>query len=361
MNTRESKKGGKGIKVFLIILVIFMLILSDRDIQKKIVDLIKNANINIREISFEISKSIPIQEGVLDIKNYKGIVLWNGKKLIKINNDGDIIKEKEFDFDDIGIYMGQEKIYVYDKSLGDIYILNGEIENIDKIELEGKVQNVMESFNNTLIHTKEDYRESLKILNKAGKMVENVITENRNILTYSTNKEGDKYIISTISLENAGIKSQVQAFKMGGESLFDHSFKDEIVLYVKSILDDKLIIMTDKNLYCILDDEILWNKSYTSLKDIYVDDEDIYILYSNSLDIISKNGDIKYKHSFSEEYKKMLIYDEYLVVYGDEYIIGLKEQEEVFKYNAEDIILKVVKDGKKFMVLYKDRIDLVDF
>ncbi len=361
LKTKEKKKGRKGFKIFLIILVVLMLILSDKDIQKKITDLIKNVNTSIKDISFEISKSIPIGEEVLDIRNYRGIVLWNGGKLTKINNDGDIIKEKEFKFDDIGIYMGEKKIYVYDKSSGDIYILNEEIDTIDKIKVEGKIENIIESFDNTLIHTKEEYRESLKILNKDGKIVENIITENRNILTYSTNKESNKYIISTISLEGTGLKSQVQAFEIGGESLFDHGFKDEIVLYTKYITEDKLIIMTDKNLYCVLEDEILWDKPYESLKDIYVDDEYIYILYSNSLDILSENGDVKYNYSFSEEYKKMLVYDKHLVVYGNEYIIGLKEQEEVFKYKTEDIIIKAVKDGKKLMILYKDRIDLVVF
>lgn len=361
MESKEKKKGGKGLKIFLIVLVVFMLILSDRDIQQKISNLIKKTNINIREVSFEISKSIPIEEEILDIKNYRGIVLWNGEKLTKINNNGDIIKEKEFNFDDIGIYLGEGKIYIYEKTSGDIYILNEEIETVDKIKLEGKIENIIESFDNTLIHTKEEYGESLKILNKDGKIIENVVTENRNILTYSTNKEGNKYIISTMSLDGTKIKSQVQAFEIGGESLFDHGFKDEIVLYTKYITEDKLIIMTDKNLYCTLGDEILWDKPYEYLKDIYVDDENIYILYSNSLDILSQNGDVKYNYSFSEEYKKMIVYDKYLVVYGNEYIIGLKEQEEVFKYKAEDIILKAVKDGKKLMVLYKDRIDLVNF
>ena len=361
LKAKEKNKNNRGFKIFLVFLVLSILILADENIQKAIINRIKKVNIGIKSIDFKVSESIPISGEILDIGNYKGIVLWDGKKLIKIDNNGDIIKEKEFNLEDTHLHMGQDRIYVYEKPSGDIYILNEEMETIDKIKLEGRIENIVESFDYILVHTKEDYGESLKILNKTGQIIENIITENRNILTYSTNKEGNKYTISTLSFEDTTIRSQIQTFEIGGQSIFDHSFKDEIILYTKYISQDKLIIMTDKNIYCISGDEVIWNKSYESLKDIYVDNEDIYLLYSNSLDVITENGDIKYNYSFSEEYRKILVYDKFLIAYGEEYIIGIMEQEEVFKYNAESTILKAIKDGKKLMILYSDKIDLATF
>ncbi len=38
-------------------------------------------------------------------------------------------------------------------------------------------------------------------------------------------------MVSTLSLESVGIKSEIQGFKMGGEELFHYEFKDEIILY----------------------------------------------------------------------------------------------------------------------------------
>lgn len=357
-----KKKTGKGIKIFLIIIVVSLLFLSDKGIQRKVINLVKNINTNIREISLEISQSIPLEGAVEEVFSCnRGIVLWDGHKLIKMNNDGLVEKQKEFNFDEPGIYVGDNKIYVYEKPMGVIYILNGEIDTIDKVEVEGKIESLVESNEKLLVHTKEENRESLKIFNKQGKIIENVITENRNILTYSTNKENTKYIISTLNLEGTGITSGIQAFEIGGESLLEYELNEEIILYTSYLAEDKLIVMTDRNLYCIVKDEILWERPYESLKDIYVHRGKIYILYSNSLEVLTVDGDVEYNHSFSEEYKKMIIYDKHLVLYGDEYIIGLKDQEEIFKYKPDDTILKAIKDGKKLVVLYKDKIDLMVF
>lgn len=119
--------------------------------------------------------------------------------------------------------------------------------------------------------------------------------------------------------------------------------------------------MTNSNLYCIGKKEILWHRPYESLKDIHFSNGNIYILYSNTMEIISIDGDIKFKISFSEEYKKILVYDNYLVLYGSEYIIGLDDEGEIFKYNSEDNIVKAVKDNRKIMILYNDKIDLGNF
>jgi len=365
----KTKKRGIKFIIFLILVFIFIWFLSNGENQEKIISAIKNIkikdikikDIKIKDISFNISKSIPIEEGTIDIGNYKGIVLWNGEKLTKINNDGEIIKEKAFNFDEIGIYMGEKSIYIFEKPTGEIYILDDNLDTIDKIQMENRVENIVESFHNIIIHTKEELGESIKILNKDRKIIEKIITENRNILNYATNPPGNQYIVSTISLESSGIKSEVQGFKIGGDELFYHEFKDEIILYTKYIDENKFVLMTDSNLYCISQDEILWNRPYESLKDIYLYKDNIYILYSNSLEIVSINGDVKYTFSFSEEYKKMLIYDGHLVLYGDEYIIGIEEQDEIFKYRSEDNIIKAIKDNKKILILYEDKIELGTF
>ena len=365
-NIKEIKRGGiletkKKSKKFIIIILILLSLwfLSNEKNQEKLVGFFKKSN--IKDISLDISKSIPIKEGTIDLGNYKGIVLWNGEKLSKIKDDGEITKEREFNFDEIGIYMGDKNIYIYEKTLGEIYILDEDLETIDKIQMETRVENIVESFDYILIHTKEGFRESIKILNKDWKIIESVITENRNILNYTTNSSGNQYMISTLSLESTGIKSEIQGFKMGGEELFHHEFKDEIILYTKYINGGKIILMTDSNLYCISPDKILWTRPYDSLKDIQYFSGKIYILYSNTLEVVSSDGDIIFNYSFSEEYKKMLIYDNYSILYGGEYIIGLNDKGEIFKYNAEDDIIKAIKDNKKIIVLYGDKIELGNF
>lgn len=224
---KTEKKGGKFI-IITVLIFVSIWFLSDEKNQEKFVSLFKDTSIKdikIKDISLDISKSIPIEEGIIDIGNYRGIILWNGEKLSKINNDGEIVKEKEFNFDEIGIYMGDRNIYIYEKSTGEIYILNDNLETIDKIQMETRVENIVENFDYVLIHTKEGFRESVKILNKDKKIIESIITENRSILNYSINSPGNQYMVSTMSLESSGIKSEVQGFKMGEMSYFTMNLK----------------------------------------------------------------------------------------------------------------------------------------
>ena len=79
------------------------------------------------------------------------------------------------------------------------------------------------------------------------------------------------------------------------------------------------------------------------------------------MEILSTDGDIKFNFSFSEEYRKILAYDNYIVLYGNGYIIGLDNEGEIFKYKSEDNIIKAVKDNRKIMILYNDKIDLGNF
>ena len=375
-NIREIKRGGtlktkkKGKKfIFIILILLSLWFLFNEKNQEKVVAFFRDTNIKdinikdikIKDISFNISKSISIEEGIIDMGNYKGVVLWNGHRLIKIDNNGEIIKEREFNFHEIGIYMGDKNIYIYEKPLGEIHILNENLETIDKIQMETRVENIVESFDYILIHTKEGFSESIKILNKDKKIIESIITENRSILNYNINSSGNQYMVSTLSLESVGIKSEIQGFKMGGEELFHYEFKDEIILYTKYANGNKIILMTDSNLYFISQDEIIWQRPYESLKDIQYSNGKIYILYSNTLEIVSNDGDIILNYSFSEEYKKILIYDNCLVLYGGEYIIGLNDQGEIFKYNSEDDIIKAIRDNKKIIILYEDKIDLGNF
>ena len=124
----KTKKRGIKFIIFLILVFIFIWFLSNGENQEKIISAIKNIkikdikikDIKIKDISFNISKSIPIEEGTIDIGNYKGIVLWNGEKLTKINNDGEIIKEKAFNFDEIVICMGEKSIYIFEKPTAEL-------------------------------------------------------------------------------------------------------------------------------------------------------------------------------------------------------------------------------------------------
>lgn len=357
----------KVFKFFILINLVFLSIwiFSNKENQEKFIQLIENPKaerIVKKGASPTIEKTFPLDKNIINLGYYNGLVLWDGEGLVKLNRDYEKIKEKKFDFEDLDLFMGDNHIYIYDKSIGEINILNKDLEIINKIQVDQEIKNITESFNNTIIHMDEIYGESIMILDKNTEVIEKIITENRKILNLNTSIDGSKYIISTLGLGESQIKSYIQAFRLGGEELFFHEFQDEIIIYSKYLDRDKLLVATEKGLYCIFKDKILWEKSYKSLKDLYLDGDNIHILYSNSLEVINKKGEVRYKINLAESYKKIIRNKDTtsgsLILYGDRYIIGFKGEDQVFKIETENEMKKVINHKDQLIILYEDKLEV---
>lgn len=360
------KSKGKIIRFFLLLIIVFSSIwfLSQGENQEKLVDLIKGINIGdmvTGDISFSISKSIPLETDTEDIGYYGDIILWDGHTITKIKEDGQVMGQKGFNFHDPGIYMGEGHIYVYEKPSGEVYILDKNLSTLDKIKMENRIENIIESKDNVIIHMEEVLGESIAILDKDREVKEKIITENSNILNYAVNSRGNKYLISTLTLEASSIKSRVQAFEIGGKELFSHEFRDELIVLTEYMDGDKFIVATDSNLYCISQDEIVWAKAYSSLKDIILANGNIYILYSNILEGLDLDGEGKLKFSLSEDYDNIMPFRNHLVLYGSQYIMGLNEEGEIFKHNSESNIKRIIRARDRILILNENTIEIGDF
>ena len=90
---------------------------------------------------------------------------------------------KEFNTDEPLAYFGKEEIFVYERPIGQVYILNPKGETIDNLKLNMEIYNIAESSGEILVHIKGD-NERINILDKKGNLIEERSTENNNILTY---------------------------------------------------------------------------------------------------------------------------------------------------------------------------------
>ena len=355
----EKQNKNNKLNFFIIIIIIgIILLFSKKENQEKFIGFLKSSKtINKRLKTVE---SIPINKDIDNIGFYeKGIMIWTDKKLIRLKSDGSKEWEKEFNLDDPMVTFGQKNIYVYERSTGDIYFLNGAGETINRVQLNAQINNLIERFENVLVHIKNPDIESLTILNRDGEIIENTLAKDRNILTYSMNRDNTTYVLSTLNLKWENLKSEIQAFQLGEKLLFTTEFNNEIIMYTNFIEKNKLIVMSDKGLYCFDQENILWKKQFQLVKDIYIDKEKVNVLYGNTLETISPDGKIEYKYLFTEEYNKIIPYDKYLVLYGDGYIIGLRNGEEVFKYKSEETILKVVQGKENLIIIYDNKIDFM--
>lgn len=307
-----------------------------------------------------MEKSIPLDINIDQVAYYNGdIILWGDNKLRGLKLDGHVEWQKEFNFDEPRAYFSKEKIYIFEKPTGQVYTLNPKGETLEKFQLNMDVYNIAESSGNILVHIKEGNKEIIKVLDNKGQVIGENLVENRNILTYCVDANNKYYAFSTLNLEKENLKSEIQTYGLEGEFLWTAYSDNEIIMYMNFIDEDNLIALSDKGIYLLYDGNILWKKHFQLIKDIYMDEKNIYILYGNTLEIISFDGRTLEIDSFTEEYKKIFPFGKYLVLCGNNNIIGLKDGEEVFRYKSEDSILSVIQDKEKLIVVYKNKIDII--
>lgn len=358
MESKENKRINLGFKIFIILLIGIILLFSKKENQEKFIDFIQV--VKSSSIDLKVIESFPIESNIDNIAFYnKGIMIWKDKKLTRLSLKGSKEWEKEFILDEPHAVFGEKGIYIYEKSTGDIYFLDSSGETEEKIELNTSINNIVEGFENIIVHNQKTNMESLNILDKKGNIIVNNLIDDKNILTYCINENSTEYALSALNLNEENIKSELQVFNLDGKISSTSQFDNEIILYSNYIEDDKILVMSDKSLYVYNKGNILWQKEFQLIKDIYVNKEKINILYGNTLEILSFDGMMEEKYSFAEEYKKIIAFDKYITLYGEEYIIGLRDGKEIFKYKSEDPILKVVEGSQNLIVVYEDRIDLV--
>ncbi len=353
----SKKKGNKKFKMFIIIFIIAILFFSKKENQEKLIEILNSIKINQKTL--KLIESFPVEEDVKDLDLYdKNIMKWRDNKLSFLELDGTLSLEKEFNLEEPYIFFGEKYIYGIDKSSGDIYFLDKKGETINRIQLKTQIFNIKESHSNLILHIRNLNMESINILDKDGNLIGNNLVKDRNILTYSTNKDGSKYVLSLLNLKEGAIKSQIEIFDINGEKLASIDLEKEIVVNLEFTDNEEVIILTDKGLYYIKDNKILWKKQFDLIKDIYLDKDKIYVLYSNYLESIYFDGRTKSKMSFSEEYKKILSLDKHIFLYGDKYIVGIQDEKEILKYESDEKILGLYGTKSNLMIWNPNKVNI---
>ncbi|NLW21749.1 MAG: hypothetical protein GXY88_00600 [Tissierellia bacterium] len=354
----NGERGKKAFKIFVIIFIGIILFFSKEENQERFIGILNE--IGIGSMDLEVVESISLEGDMEDIAYYDGrIIKWGNNRLGKFKLDGSKEWEKEFNLNKTGLTFGKRGIYIFEKGGGDIYLLNPSGETIKRVGLEDGIIDIVESNNYLLIHSKDLEGERINILDMDGNIIAENFIDSKNILTCCIDEEGTSYALSLLNLLGDNIKSEVHIFHIGGQLLSTSSIDDEILLFTQFVDDNKLIAMSDKALYFINRGNILWKKSFQLIKDIKIEKDKIHILYGNTLETISLDGRTEARKSFNQEYKKILPMDKYIVLYGDEYLIGLKNGEELFKHKMEDNIIKIIGGGKRLILVYQDRIDVL--
>lgn len=352
----EEENNNKGFKIFIIVIIIGFLFLFKKENKEKIIGIINS--ITNKEKALVLIESFP-KGDTLDVNIYDdNVVKWTDNKLSFLNIDGTKIVEKEFSFIDPYIYFGKDNIYPMDKSTGDIYILDKKGETIDRLELNNEIFNFEEINQNMIYHGKSNDIEELNILDKNKIQVGNYSYETENILRYTINKSGTKFIIGLIDLNQESISSRIDCYGEDNEKVDEIDIDGEIIVFLGYTSKDEIVVLTDSSIHFINNGEVLWKKELNLIKDIYISDEKIYVLYSNYLETMDFEGNTKAKIGFTEEYKKILPFKNETLVYGNKHMTFVQGKEEIMKKEIE--ILKLYTSKNRILILGPEELSIYE-
>lgn len=349
INMKEDKvKNSKGFKIFIIIFLLVSMIFLKEENQNKIISFIDDIKGN--EKVLELNNAFK-DDDILNLHTYDDIIVtWKDNKLSYKKLDGRLILEKQFNFEEPFIHYGDKYIFIMDKSTGDIYSLDKKGETRNRLELKKEIFNLKDSNGNLIYHTKGDSVEGITILDNKGVLIGNQSYKNKNILAYASNKKGNINIVSILDFEENNLKSIIYSYGEDNEKLDTLEIKGEIVIYLDITSNDEIIAITDRTLYLIKDGKVIWSKKFDSIKDIYVE-EKIYILYNNYLESIDFQGRTEIKLSFGDRYKKIVPFDNKILLYGDNNLTLINGDKEILKYKGN---ISKVLPSKRQLVIWGD-------
>ena len=200
-----------------------------------------------------------------------------------------------------------------------------------------------------LCHSKTGNIERIDILDEDWVLIGNPSFEDKNILSYDINKKASKILVSVLNLKDGMLKSEIHYF--GENNVKDGilTIEGEIVLFNELIRDGAEVVLTDKSLYYIKDKEILWEKSFNLIKDIYIMKERIFLLHGNYLEVINFKGEVKNEIAFTKNYNRIVDFNGSTLLYGNDSIALVKKGELITE--AEESILKVNTNSREIMIL----------
>lgn len=333
----STKTMSKGFKIFLIILIIGILFFMKVENRNRLGNIIQS--IAVKEKSLDFTNRIPLDKGVNSINLYENtLIKWSENNLSFLKTDGSLLWEKEYNFVEPLIYYGKSWIYTIDKATGHIYSMDKNGDTVFKAQLNQGIFAVKESNDQLMVHIKDENGENIKIMNHMGDIIKIHEELDNNILYYNLDSQGDKYGISTLNTKGDTLVSQLGIYNFSGEKLQDVEFKNMIILRTEFVKND-ILVLTDTSINYIKDGIVKWKRHFPAIKDMYLDGDNILILYDKNFEIIGLDGKTIEKFVFAADYKKIKYMDKIILLYGKGDILGIKGNKEVLNYKLDNEIL----------------------
>lgn len=295
---------------------------------------------------FEIVKSYPKLESSKFGIFKDNICHWQGDRVEISKIDGqDEPLSLGINISEPLIEYGNHYIYFANPIEGQIYFVNEKAELIERIETGRQIFSIREIGDYFIYHGKEETGESIGIINKKGQKVMNYEFPNQNILDYNLDKSGEILMVSKIEIEDGNIKSCIEKYE-SGDKKDNIYFQDEVIVQIHLIDEDDMVLLSESNVYRMTDKEIKWKKEYNLIKDIEFQGNNIYLLYSNYLEILDLDGKSKSKLDFNEDYTNIQIKKSSII--GSDIVLSSSSRITVIQGNNDIVTKKQIVEQVDF-------------
>lgn len=295
---------------------------------------------------FEIVKSYPKLESSKFGIFKDNICHWQGDRVEISKIDGqDEPLSLGINISEPLIEYGKHYIYFANPTEGQIYFVNEKAELIERIETGRQIFSIREIGDYFIYHGKEETEESIGIINKKGQKIMNYEFPNQNILDYNLDKSGEILMVSKIEIEDGNIKSCIEKYE-SGDKKDNIYFQDEVIVQIHLIDEDDMVLLSESNVYRMTDREIKWKKEYNLIKDIEFQGNNIYLLYSNYLEILDLDGKSKSKLDFNEDYTNIQIKKSSII--GSDIVLSSSSRITVIQGNNDIVTKKQIVEQVDF-------------
>ena len=322
----------KGFKIFIIVITIIALIYINRD--------------NLLGFLQGSKSDLSLIESIEDDYDYRffngEIIKYNDEGIAHLEDSHQVVLQKDFGFHEPVINFDNQYIYYADGQTGHVYILDNKLETISQFNLDMNIFNIEETGKYIMVHSKEDV-ETLYLIDNEGSIIYKNSPDG-NILNYDIGN--NTYGFVTLSIDRE-IKSTLHLYDFQGQLDQTMDFEDEVI-FKMDYIDDNILLLTDKNLY-MMDRQILWSNEYSLIKNILIEDERIFLLYSNTLETLDLSGNILETLEVEENYDMIKGMEDGLILYGERDILIIKD-EEIYRLTIDEDIESLSGHGNYLIV-----------
>ncbi len=342
----------KKIKKVIGIIIILGLIVVSLSMKDIIMDKLNLESDHIRDLRLIDSFKI---EDIDDFKLYDDLILVRDKENLKYYN-----KNKEnfanFPIASKDLVYGNKNIYIVDSQNNSFKSLGLDGQEREDIEFERRqLYKISEIGDRLVAHFKKGDFETIEILDKNANNLRNHSVEKTSILTYDLDK--NSYTLAELNTNGQVFTSEIRCYTMDGSLKNELILEEEIVMEVMQLDRDGLLVQTDENIYYLEAGEIIWENRIDSIEEILYSEDKIYLLYSKTLEVLDMDGNIVAKLGLEKNYKDIISYRDYIILYGERNILGLREDKKILEYIYDNPIISMDATSKSIGVQLENRID----